>query len=94
VASVSAALEVARSGFRTALVEKTIWFGGLATSGYVFICLPLCDGNGQQVIFGIAKDLLQLCLKYGPGEPPDGWGEGDKRERKSRYTISIYFYNG
>ena len=48
VAGVAAALAGARRGLRTALVEKTVWFGGLATTGLIYIYLPLCDGNGTQ----------------------------------------------
>jgi hypothetical protein len=73
VAGVAAALECARSGMKTALVEKTILPGGLATSGLICIYLPLCDGFGRQVTFGLAEELLHLSLKYGPGEIPAGW---------------------
>lgn len=84
VAGVAAALECARAGLKTALVEKTVLVGGLATTGLVNIYLPLCDGRGRQVTFGIAEELLHLSLKYGPGRVPVGWpggGEGERRER-------------
>ena len=74
VAGVAAALEAARAGLRTALLEKTILPGGLATSGLINVYLPLCDGNGRQVTFGIAEELLRLSLRYGPGEVP-AWRE-------------------
>jgi len=67
VAGVAAALQCARSGLRTAIVEKTVLWGGLATSGLVPIYMPLCDGCGRQVTFGIAEELLRLSVKYGPG---------------------------
>jgi hypothetical protein len=35
--------------------------------------LPLCDGHGHQVIYGIAEELLHLSIKYGPGDVPSGW---------------------
>ena len=66
-AGIAAALESARSGLQTALVEKTILWGGLATSGLVPIYMPLCDGKGRQVTFGIAEELLKLSIKHGPG---------------------------
>ncbi len=75
VAGVAAALEAGRSGLRVALVEKTILPGGLATSGLVYFYLPLCDGHGTQVQFGLAEELLHLSLKYGPGVVPD-WQRG------------------
>lgn len=73
VAGIAAALECARAGLRTALVEKTVLLGGLATTGLVNIYLPLCDGYGHQAIFGIAEELLHLSLRYGPGNVPEAW---------------------
>jgi len=85
VAGVAAALEAARSGFRTALIEKTVLFGGLATTGLVNVYLPLCDGHGRQVIYGIAEELLHLSLRYGPGSVPAGWQGGPPGARTQRY---------
>lgn len=73
VAGIAAALECARAGLDTALVEKTVLLGGLATSGLINIYLPLCDGYGRQALFGIAEELLHLSIKYGPGAIPPGW---------------------
>jgi hypothetical protein len=73
MAGVAAALEASRSGLSTALVEKTILLGGLATSGLVPIYMPLDDGKGRQVTFGIAEELLRASIKYGPGEAPPQW---------------------
>ncbi len=61
--------------------------GGLQTAGLVTIYLPLCDGLGHQVSFGIAEELLRLSIKYGaeaayPENSIDGVGsrgENDKR---------------
>ncbi len=89
VAGVAAALEAARSGVSVALVEKTVFFGGLATTGIVPIYLPLCDGNGTQVTFGIAEELLLLSLKYGPGEVPAGWRDGADLEERRRYRVAF-----
>jgi FAD-dependent oxidoreductase family protein len=74
IAGIAAALESARSGMKTALVEKTVLPGGLATAGMVNIYLPLCDGNGNQIIFGIAEELLKLSVEYSPASLPKGWG--------------------
>ena len=71
VAGVAAALEAARSGMKTALAEKTVFTGGLATTGLINIYLPLCDGHGHQVTFGVAEELLHRSIKYGPGDIPD-----------------------
>ena len=79
VAGIAAALECARAGLHTALVEKTVLVGGLATTGLINIYLPLCDGLGHQVTYGIAEELLHLSIKYGPGDVPDGWRAGHGR---------------
>lgn len=73
VAGVAAALECTRSGLRTAIVEKTVLFGGMATSGLVPLYMPLCDGKGRQVTFGIAEELLKVSIRYGPGQAPPAW---------------------
>ncbi len=87
VAGVAAALECARAGLKTALVEKTVLVGGLATTGLINIYLPLCDGCGRQVIHGIAEELLHLSLKYGPGDVPAGWRGDAPKEEARRYRV-------
>ena len=86
-AGISAALAAARQGKRTLLLEKQFILGGLGTAGIVTIYLPLCDGFGHQVSFGIAEELLRLSIKHGyEAKYPDNWltengsrGEHDKR---------------
>ena len=58
VAGIAAALSSARAGAKTVLLERQFALGGLATLGLVTIYLPLCDGCGHQVSFGIAEELL------------------------------------
>lgn len=85
IAGVAAALQAARSGKKTVLLEKTVLLGGLATTGLVYIYLPLCDGNGRQVTFGISEELIRLSLKYGPGDIPGGWTNGENLEEAKRF---------
>lgn len=59
IAGAAAALQAARSGKKTVLIEKTVLLGGLATSGLVYIYLPICDGNGHQASYGITEELLR-----------------------------------
>ncbi|MDR3708492.1 MAG: FAD-dependent oxidoreductase [Capsulimonadaceae bacterium] len=89
VAGIAAALESARAGLSVALVEKTIIPGGLATSGLVYVYLPLCDGRGTQVTFGIAEELLLLSTRYGPGKPPAGWETPQTPEKAGRYQVTF-----
>ncbi len=73
IAGVSAALAASGGGKRVALVEKGAFCGGLATGGMVYIYLPLDDGMGHQVSFGLAERLFRASIQYGPGCIPVGW---------------------
>ena len=68
VAGIAAALSAARAGAKTLLLERQYALGGLATLGLVTIYLPLCDGCGHQVSFGIAEELLRLSVRL--DDPP------------------------
>ena len=74
VAGVAAAVAAARAGAKTAIIEKQCLLGGLATSGLIYIYLPLCDGYGNQVIYGLAEEMLKHCVEYGPFDVPEKWG--------------------
>lgn len=74
VAGIAAAVAAARRGMKTALIEKQTIIGGLATSGLIFVYLPLCDGKGTQVTFGISEELLRRSINYGPYDLPEEWG--------------------
>lgn len=86
IAGIAAALASARNGAKTLLCEREFILGGLGTAGLVTIYLPLCDGNGHQVSFGIAEELLRLSVKEGWEEKyPKAWLEGGSlEERKAR----------
>ena len=62
VAGIASALAAARNGAKVLLIEREYMLGGLATAGLVTIYLPLCDGMGRQVSFGIAEELLRLSI--------------------------------
>ncbi|PAW79203.1 MAG: hypothetical protein B9S32_04415 [Verrucomicrobia bacterium Tous-C9LFEB] len=89
MAGIAAALETARSGLRTALVEKTVFPGGLATSGLVYFYLPICDGYGRQVNFGIAEELLHVSYQCGPGEVPANWRQSTFEKPLGRYRVDF-----
>ena len=73
-AGISAALAAARQGKKVILLEKSFMLGGLGTAGLVTIYLPLCDGFGKQVSFGIAEELLRLSISMGAEDRyPDNW---------------------
>lgn len=90
IAGISAALAAARGGKRVILLEKQWMLGGLGTAGLVTIYLPLCDGYGRQVSYGIAEELLRLSVTYGAeGDYPANWldGVGSRTERDPRYLV-------
>lgn len=76
IAGCAAALAAARRGVKTVLLEKTIMPGGLATGGLVLVYLPLCDGCGKQVTFGLAEELMRAANQYGPADIPADWRTG------------------
>ena len=89
-AGIYAALAAARQGKRVILFEKQYMLGGLATAGLVTIYLPLCDGLGRQVSFGIAEELFKLSIKYGAeAKYPENWldGVGTRTEKDKRYQV-------
>ena len=89
-AGISAALAAAREGKKVILFEKQYMLGGLGTAGLVTIYLPLCDGFGRQVTFGIAEELLKLSITYGAEALyPENWldGVGTRTEHDKRYEV-------
>ena len=89
-AGISAALAASREGKSVVLFEKEYMLGGLGTAGLVTIYLPLCDGFGHQVSFGIAEELLRLSIRYGAeGRYPENWLDhiGTRTEKDKRYEV-------
>lgn len=89
VAGAAAALQAVRCGKKTALVEKTVLLGGLATTGLVYIYLPICDGNGRQVCYGITEELLRNSMTLGPGEIPPNWEQERNAGPHSRFMCTF-----
>lgn len=87
IAGVAAAVSAARNGVKVLLIEKGVNLGGLATGGLISWYEPLCDGNGNQVIHGMAEELIKLAVKYGFDNLPEKWGgDGRCRVRNERYS--------
>ena len=90
IAGISAALAAAREGKKVILFEKQYMLGGLGTAGLITIYLPLCDGFGHQVSFGIAEELLKLSITYDAEDKyPQNWLDniGTKTEKDKRYEV-------
>ena len=91
-AGISAALASARQGQKTILLEKQFILGGLGTAGLVTIYLPLCDGIGHQVSFGIAEELFRLAISMGAEERyPENWLDcidmSKRTEKNKRFEV-------
>ena len=90
IAGVAAALAAARNGADVLLLERSYMLGGLATAGLITIYLPLCDGCGNQVSFGIAEELLRLSIAHGAeADYPDAWLDQppNKRRKQQRFQV-------
>ena len=91
-AGISAALAAARQGKKVILLEKQYLLGGLGTVGLITYYLPLCDGCGHQVSFGIAEELLRLSVELGAEDGyPDNWLDQDdpalRTQADKRYKV-------
>lgn len=97
-AGISAALSAKRAGAkRVLLIEREYMLGGLATMGLINLYLPLCDGRGHQVSFGIAEELIKLSVSRGADTPiPQEWqspsspDERAKKRYRSKFNSNIF----
>lgn len=89
-AGISAALAAARRGKKVVLFERQFLLGGLGTAGLITIYLPLCDGYGRQVSFGIVEELFRLSISHGAEDfYPENWlsGNGSRTEKDKRFEV-------
>ena len=92
IAGIAAALSAARYGAKVKLIEREYILGGLATAGLVTIYLPLCDGLGNQVSFGISEELLRLSIKHGAEAMyPKPWLENGSKEEKASIRFRVQY---
>ena len=71
-AGVAAAIECAREGKRTAIVEATGMLGGMATAALVGPFLTCSDGEGEErVERGICDEILERTIAIGGAISPD-----------------------
>jgi len=95
VAGVAAALTARKRGLRVLLLEKTNILGGLATTGLVNYFVPMCNGRGKQVIFGMADEWFWASGKIGFNKTPAAWRNGEPEtppnSRMSRFYSPMIF---
>ncbi|MCQ2604105.1 MAG: FAD-dependent oxidoreductase [Spirochaetia bacterium] len=93
IAGIAASLAAARAGAKVTMIEKSWILGGLATSGLIAIYLPLCDGMGHQVSFGICHELFMLSIKHMvENRYPKAWLEnGTFEEKKNGKRFEVQY---
>ena len=90
IAGIAASLSAARENKKVLLIESSFQLGGLATSGMISIYLPLDDGEGRQVSFGICEELIKLSISCDDTKNIDyKWENATLEERKKlRYETA------
>jgi len=88
VGGVCAAVSAKRNGVkRVLIIEKSVMFGGLATLGLISWYEPICDGQGNKLMYGMADELLQLAIRYGSDSLPEEWRDNrDKANTSKRFA--------
>ncbi len=93
VAGIAAALTAAKTGKRVLLLEKSMILGGLATLGHIHFFVPMCNGRGKQIIFGLADKLLQESRKYSYDTVASEWKNGEPKEPTNVRYCNVYSAN-
>lgn len=82
VAGVAAAVQAARAGKHVLIIEKAQKLGGLATLGLINLFVPMCNGRGKQIIFGMAEEFLRMSITYGYGGVSPDFVDGKISDEK------------
>ncbi len=97
VAGVAAAVTSAKNGLSTLLIEKSNMLGGLGTLGLINLFVPMCNGRGKQIIFGLAEKWLRKSVELGIDFIPSDWKNGEPKHYTEqryiqRYSPQIFAY--
>lgn len=95
VAGCAAAYRAAARGKSVLLLEKANILGGLATTGLVDYFVPMCNGRGKQIIFGLAEKWLRGSADCGYDTIPEPWKNGEPTvptERRYIQRFSAYIF--
>lgn len=90
VAGAAAALSAVRNGKTALLLERSFMLGGLATAGLINFFVPMCNGRGTQIVFGMAEEMLRLSIAYGYDTLPHEWLNGQPTEKTDRRYVTTY----
>ena len=87
VAGVAASITAANQGKSVLLIEKSVVLGGLATIGLINLFVPMCNGRGKQIIFGLCEKWARLSAELGYDTIPNEWKNGQpEKPTNVRYT--------
>lgn len=97
VAGVAAAVSSAKNGLSTLLLEKSNMLGGLGTLGLINLFVPMCNGRGKQIIFGLAEKWLRMSAELSWDTIPEDWKNGEPKKATEqryiqRYSPAIFAY--
>ena len=91
IAGIAASLSAARENKNVLLIESSFQLGGLATSGLISIYLPLDDGEGNQISYGICEELIKLSISRDDTKNIDErWENATHEERKKMRYETAY----
>ena len=90
VAGCAAAVSAAKNGASVLLLEKSNILGGLATLGLINLFVPMCNGRGKQIIFGLAEKWLRDSAKFGFDTIPNEWKNGEPKEPTNIRYVQRY----
>ena len=94
VAGISAAIAAKRAGIeKVLLIEKTVSFGGLATSGLICLFEPLDDGTGDRIMDGLALEFFRKAIENGFSTLDSGWRDFPKNGPVSPRCMSVFSPN-
>lgn len=77
LAGCAAALQAVRRGKSALLLEKANVLGGLGTLGLVNLFVPMCNGLGKQICFGLADEFMRDSISLGYDTLPEEWRDGE-----------------
>ncbi|MDD6032000.1 MAG: FAD-dependent oxidoreductase [Oscillospiraceae bacterium] len=95
LAGTAAALTARKWGKTVLLLEKSTILGGLGTLGLINFFVPMCNGRGKQIIFGLCEEWVRMSARYGYDTIPEPWKDGEPKEPTlvrymQRYSPNIF----
>ncbi len=93
VAGCASAVTLAKNGKSVLLIEKTNLLGGLATIGLINFFVPMCNGDGKQIIFGLAEKWLRDSERLSYNTIPTPWQNGQPTEKTTERYMQTYSPN-